>query len=248
MNNQLNSLQKIWLENIFDPYVKNNPNLNLSYPFFTGVSDKYISAEKRIMIVGQETKGWSVYKPDWKIEDSQQWTIDYLNYQLHYSNDEHLKERFKRRNSSPFWSFFKAFSKNNIVPCWNNIDKAQRCFGNKTMTLTEKIEIELNKNLPNSNKTIFQNEIEITEPNVIVFVTGPHYHTTMEKAMNLEKGCLEKVGLCVEKGCVDITEITKLKIPTFWTYHPRYISNKSNKLCRDDIINTIMKGFSKCFM
>ena len=173
MNNQLNSLQKIWLENIFDPYVKNNPNLNISYPFFTGVSDKYISAEKRIMIVGQETKGWSVYKPDWTIEDSQQWTIDYLNYQLHYSNDENLKERFGRRNSSPFWSFFKVFSKNNLVPCWNNIDKAQRCFGNKTMPLTEEIEIELNKNLPNSKKTVFQNEIDITKPNVIVFITGP---------------------------------------------------------------------------
>lgn len=112
------------------------------------------------------------------------------------------------------------------------------------MSLTEEIEIELNKNLPNSNKTIFQNEIDITEPNVIVFITGPHYHATMEKAMNLEKGCLKEVGLNTEKACVDITKITKLKTSTFWTYHPRYISNKSNKLCRDDIINTIMKGFS----
>lgn len=92
MNKKLNTIQEIWLKNIFDPYIKNNPNLNLSYPFFTGVSEKYISAEKRIMIVGQETKGWSIYKPDWTIEDSQQWTIDYLNYQLHYSNDENLKE------------------------------------------------------------------------------------------------------------------------------------------------------------
>lgn len=245
MNEQLNKYQQNWLKNIFEPYVQGNPNQGISYPFFTGVSDEYENASKRIMIVGQETRGWSQYKPDWTTADSQKWAIDYLRYQLHYSDDEKFKESFGRRNSSPFWSFFKAFSKENVVPCWNNIDKAQRYYNGKTMSLTVDIECILNEKLPNSNETIFQKEIEITKPNVIVFITGPNYHTTMEKAMNLGTNSLQNIGLTTQTGCIDISSITNLGIPTFWTYHPRYISSKKNELCRDEIVSKIMEGFHK---
>lgn len=244
MNTQLNKYQRLWFKEIFEPYIRANPNSNISYPFFTGVSEKYLNAENRIMIVGQETNGWSTYKSDWTIEDSQKWAIDYLNYQLHYSDDSNLKTRFGRRNSAPFWSFFKVFSNNGIVPCWDNIDKAQRYFSGKTASLTEEIEMVFNSNLPNSNKTIFQNEIEILKPNGIVFITGPYYHATMEKAMNLKKGSLEKVGLSYESGCIDISSVINLGIPVYWTYHPRHIASRKNPLCRDDIVKTILKGIN----
>ena len=242
MNKILNNYQTIWLKRVFEPYVKNNPNASLSYPFFFGVSDKYTEADKKLMIVGQETRGWSVYKPDWTIEDSQKWAIDYLNYQLHYSNDKSLKERFGRRNSSPFWNFFKLFSNDGIIPCWNNVDKAQRCVNGKTKTLTEEIELELNCKLPNSEKTLFLNEIEIAKPNVIVFITGPYYTSTMEAALNLEKGTLMNSGLSHSNGCIEITDIAELGIPVFWTYHPRHISG-ANELSRLDIAERIKRGF-----
>ncbi len=242
MNKALNKYQSIWLKDVFEPYIIKNPNASISYPFFLGVSEKYENATKRIMIVGQETRGWTLYKPDWTLEDSQKWTIDYLNYQLHY--DDSLRERFGRRNSSPFWSFFKQFSNDDIVPCWNNIDKAQRYFDGKTMSLTEEIEFALNKSLPNSNKTLFQMEIDITKPDVIVFITGPCYYATMEAAMNLEKDSLKNVGLSYNHGCVDITNTVNLGVPTYWTYHPRHIASKKNELCRNDIVKTIKKGFN----
>ena len=103
INKELNEYQEIWLNDVFEPYIFTNPNLNISYPFFAGVSSEYEKASKRIMIVGQETRGWSLYKPDWTIIDSQQWAIDYLRYQLYYSNDDKFKDSFGRRNSSPFW-------------------------------------------------------------------------------------------------------------------------------------------------
>ena len=62
MNKKLNKYQRIWFDTIFEPYVQKNTYLNISNPFFLGVSETYIKAEKRIMIVGQETAGWSVYK------------------------------------------------------------------------------------------------------------------------------------------------------------------------------------------
>lgn len=244
MNKALNMYQTIWLKRVFEPCVKNNPNASLSYPFFFGVSDKYAAADKKLMIVGQETRGWSIYKPYWTIEDSQKWAINYLNYQLDYSNDYVIKYGFVKKNTSPFWNFFKLFSKDNIVPCWNNIDKAQRCINGETFSLTQEIELELNKILPNSEKTLFQKEIEIVKPDVIVFVTGPNYYATMEAAMNLEKDSLCNNKPSHASACVEITEISKLDIPTFWTYHPNHI-NHIKELSNIDIANSIKEGFCK---
>lgn len=76
------------------------------------------------------------------------------------------------------------------------------------------------------------------KPNLIVFITGPYYHATMEQAMNLEQASLANQNLALETGCINITHLSKLNVPTFWTYHPRYISSNKNPLSRDDIINT----------
>lgn len=244
MNYSLNIYQRIWFEEIFKPYVDNNPNKNISYPFFLGVSEKYKQAKNRIMIVGQETRGWSVYKSDWTIVDSQKWTVDYLDYQLQYSNDLRLKQMFGRRNSSPFWGFFKQFRDADIVPCWNNVDKAQRWIGSKTKSLTEEIELEFNRVLPNSKNTLFQMEVQVVKPDVIVFITGPNYRVTMEAALNMERGALTSVNLSHQTTCVDITDIAKLDVPTFWTYHPRHI-NGEKEISRLDIVNAIRKGFNR---
>lgn len=243
MNDKLNDIQTIWFNEIFKPYIRNNPNLNISYPFFTGVSDEYIKSQKRIMIVGQETNGWNVFKEDWTIKDSRDWAIDYLNFQLKYCNYQDLKEIFKRRNSSPFWSFFKAFSNDGIVPCWNNIDKAQRKFGNQTKALTVEIEAELNKTITSLNTTLFLKEIEITKPDIIIFITGPNYQFTMEKALQLEQDTLRDFKPTHNNGCVDITNQVKLDTPTFWTYHPRHICDSKNELSREKIVKKIKQGF-----
>lgn len=237
MNRELNEYQAKWLKQVFEPLAQKHSNI--SCPFLLGVSEKYIQAQNRIMIVGQETNGWSTYKSDESIEDVQKWAIDYLDYQLHYSNDPDLKKKFKRRNSSPFWGFFKQFSKDDIVPCWNNVDKAQLYNDGKTKPLSLTMETALNCVLPDSNKTLFQKEIEITQPSLIVFVTGHKYSGTMEAAMNLKAGSLDNFKPSNQEGCVDITDISGLNTPTFWTYHPRYIISKKNPLCRDTIVQTL---------
>lgn len=245
MNKELNKYQKEWFEEIFEPFIKENPNANISYPFFTGVTEQYLDSNKRIMIIGQETNSWNIYKPDWTIEDSRQWTIDYLCYQLKYCNDAEHKEKFGRRNCSPFWSFFKVFSNEGIVPCWNNVDKAQRNIGGKTVSLTEEIEIALNKKLPHTNKTLLQKELEILKPNTIVFITGPSYIVTMENALGLKEKTLLEYKPTQDNGCIDISSIVNLGIPTFWTYHPRHIASSKNALSRDKIVKIIKESFKK---
>ena len=242
MNEELYKFQKEWFDTIFEPYIKENPNANITYPFFTGVPEQYVNSNKRIMIIGQETRGWGIYKPDWTLKDSRQWTVDYLCYQLRYDTDAVYKERFGRRNSSPFWSFFKLFSNHGIVPCWNNVDKAQRNIDGKTKSLTEEIEIALNQKLPHSNNTLLQKEIEVLKPNAIVFITVPSYVVTMEKALGLRENTLAEYKPTIDNGCVDITNIVHTEIPTFWTYHPRFIVSKKKPLSREEIVKKIIEA------
>lgn len=239
MNKELNVYQEEWFRTIFEPYVNAHPDACISSPFFTGICDKYIASKKRIMIVGQQTNGWKIYKHDSCLQDSQQWTIDYLNRQLDYESNGEFK-----KNNSPFWSFFKDFSHENIIPCWNNIDKAQRNIKGESQPLTEEIEIALNHVLPLSKKTLFQREVEITKPNAVVFITGPSYQKTMETAMELNNNALTNFLPRVKQPCIDITDPAHLGIPAFWTYHPNYIK-LSNTISWDTIITTIKKSLTK---
>ena len=239
MNEQLFKYQELWFKDIFDPYAKNNPKI--SYPFFTGVSDEYEKADRKIMIVGQETQGWGQYKPDWTLEDSRQWVIDYLRYQLHYSKDPVLKNKFGGRKRSAFWSFFKQFSGYDIAPCWNNINKAQTPNAHRLSSDSEQV---FNSLLPGQNKTLFQKEVEILKPDVIVFITGPDYATTMETAMNLKEGSLQNIKPSHQKYFIDISSVAELGVPTFWTYHPTHISHEP-ELEREKIVNKIKQGFNR---
>ena len=248
MNEQLFKYQELWFKDIFDPYAKNNPKI--SYPFFTGVSDEYEKADRKIMIVGQETQGWGQYESDWTLEDSRQRAIDYLRYQLKYQEpytDELKAEGIpSRRNSSAFWSFFKQFSwyDYDIVPCWNNVNKAQTPKSHKLSSDSEQV---FNSLLPGQNKTLFQKEVEILKPDVIVFITGPNYATTMEVAMNLKEGSLQNIKPSHQKYCIDISSVAELGVPTFWTYHPTHISRSKEltRTDRDKIIDYVKQGFNR---
>ena len=107
----------------------------------------------------------------------------------------------------------------NTQPAIIDEDKAQRNIDGKTKSLTEEIEIALNQKLPHSNKTLLQKEIEVLKPNAIVFITGPGYVVTMEKALGLRENTLAEYKPTIDNGCVDITNIVHTEIPTFWTYH-----------------------------
>ena len=121
------------------------------------------------------------------------------------------------------------------------IFKGEREFRFKSVK-TEEIEIALNQKLPHSNKTLLQKEIEVLKPNAIVFITGPSYVVTMEKALGLRENTLAEYKPTIDNGCVDITNIVHTEIPTFWTYHPRFIVSKKKPLSREEIVKKIIEA------
>lgn len=112
-------------------FVEANPGQEneLSLPFYLGVSDKYRTADKKVMIVGQEANNWWKYSEKADKEYLQQWSVGYLEKQL-WQTGEH------RFNHSAFWMFFRELNQSGFTPCWNNIDKLHRYVDGNTKPLT----------------------------------------------------------------------------------------------------------------
>ena len=122
---------------------------------------------------------------------------------------------------------------------WTNIDKLHLISKGKTERLEEECEKVLNNKYSN-DKSIFEMEIEIIKPAVIIFLTGPDYYKTMGYALGtsfddkpmLTKNQSKPIVKNQSKPIVNITD--KLKKysyveSAFWTYHPKYL-NMNNEI------------------
>lgn len=242
VNEELLKIYEEWEEKVLRPYInectdkgyykadgktgkrkKAYEGTQLSCPFYMGLTDDYINNidnKKRVMIVGQEARGYGIYTRDknkeaYKPEGSQEWTKSYLSRQI--SLKENCGEL--KHNASRFWDLFRAL-KDDYVLCWTDIDKVYyNRDGDYKGTLTEEGESCLNKRYGEDEKSILAREIKLAEPDYIVFVIGPSYHISLEKSFGLEEDALKK-ALNVSNGLMPISESLKIDIPAFWTYHP----------------------------
>ena len=66
INKELLKIQLKWKNEVVKCFLENHKEQQseLSHPFYFRVSDKYTSFEKKIMIVGQETKNWGKYSEE----------------------------------------------------------------------------------------------------------------------------------------------------------------------------------------
>lgn len=259
VNEKLLKIQKEWKEQLYTPlfeyYNKNREELGvLSCAFGFGVSDRYIESDKKIMVVGQEANGHSVDYEKWGLENWRDWAVDYLNFQVY--GDTSQKWNFTA-NNSPFWQFLIKLKEKGYGVCWNNLDKVRRYITNNGPEPTESYLLEndddckikdrsiLHKKIFDG-KSLLQKEIEIAEPNAVVFAVGPknpYYHSLSLAFFGGDKvdGYLNERGkkypqLKNDRYCCDIREYLNLDIPAYYTYHPKYLRIKG-KL--DGVLNKI---------
>lgn len=223
-NDELREIMKIWIEEVFKPYYegesknyRNEKNVDLSCPFYFALSDKYVQREngkKRLMIVGQEPRGFGSWskdkeKPGYEEETSQEWAQTFLDAQLEkttkkcsFNNDK--DEPYKCEPLySPFWNFFRKLSENFVV-CWNDVDKVYFTNGVNTDrednsdetdhkkdyskgTLTYKAETYLSEAFEynGENKSLLEREIKIADPDAIVFAIGSSYAVSLDVALGI---------------------------------------------------------------
>lgn len=199
-------------------------NYTFSRPFIGGVCDNFGAGKKNIMIVGQEARDLKDYGKS--LKEYQMWSISFLSCQL--EKREHLENKECKKLSSPFWEFIRKikcyFFDYNIY--WTNIDKLHLISKGKTERLEKECEKVLNNKYSN-DKSIFEMEIEIIKPAVIIFLTGPDYYKTMGYALGTSFD--DKPMLTKNQPIVNITDkLRKYSYveSAFWTYHPNFLKWK----------------------
>lgn len=192
-------LKQIYLTKVkdFKDIVEKFPNDDLAGPILISPNDLYFKQKKRLMIVGQQTNGWSYY-------------VDDIDKQLENYQWFNLGKTYY---ASPFWNITRkvetALGNEEYSCVWTNINKfdldANRPF--------DDYETEISK-----LDSLLINEIKILKPDICIFFTGPSFDYRI-------KTIFKNVSFERVEGW-DINQVCKLKhsqLPefTYRTHHPK---------------------------
>lgn len=216
LNKKLLDVQQVWKNEIYNTVLQGKEGI-ISCPFSFGVSDKYLLAHKKVMIVGQAARGHTCEYDKQDLPTMQNWAVEYFESQMQIST-------IHQYNPSPFWRFFRALKQDGLFPCWNNIDKVSKYVGSKEQKI-DNIQREILNGKLSLGSSLLQKEIELAQPDAVILTIGPNdYSNSLFRAFDVDKDTLWKLRPTTQNFCSEISTEIGLKIPTFWTYHPRYLS------------------------
>ena len=216
-NEKLRKYQAEWYKKILCPWIDKNKNCAYAQPFFTGVYACKDDGRPLILFVGQETNGWGKiidFDGESEIALSQSYAAAFTkNNVLDRDKNEELNYKGTPSHTYDpyvFWTFIRGiFDQTNIRAVWTELDKIRY--------IDKKLCVEDEEALHKSvccNKSLLLLEIETLKPDLVVFLTGPHYYKSMEYALQREfRVRLTKTS--------PISEFSLEGIPCVWTYHPR---------------------------
>lgn len=216
MNEKLKELY----ENKWDDLILNAKGTDATYPLLIKVDDKYQNADIKVMIIGQETDGWCGVLEDNK-KDITSVQDTYFNY-LYENNKKYSRPFWNRKNFRYFEEeLTKIFSTKEVSFLWNNISKIGK---NSSGKPTQKIE-----NLEKDYFNIFEKELEILKPNIVIFTTG-------SRKIPIEHKKIKPI----KEEPVSQVELQKYPhIIAVRTYHPNARIKGGKKKFKEDIIELI---------
>lgn len=168
-NEQLNEQLEILYSEYFDQFINELSALGkkaFSYPLLLKIDEgKWENARLKIMIFGQETRGW--------VKDPNKQNIQNI-MDAYY--DYYYRKTYNKARSMAFFNGFNRAKKiiqqndkyreKTIDIIWNNINKVGKYSGTGVIDATRKIERE--------HFNVISREIDILKPDLIIFFTGPH--------------------------------------------------------------------------
>ncbi len=169
-----------------DRLERDNPLASdLSPPFLLSVTDRYVAAQRRILVVGQETKGWGWPRDEDTRSNSDanglpaEGLASWADFVLTDQGVEGLCRLYELFDfakgypgrSSPFWNTFRAVSAwPNASAMWTNLYRADYRGGS-----TRKAPPEVRRFLLDHDRELLKAELSLLKPDVCLFFTGPYY-------------------------------------------------------------------------
>lgn len=208
-----------------------NFNLNnFSAPLLMNINEQYINSSPKVLLIGQETCGWGDSINFSNLTGFLSNDIDSVSSLISKYRDFNFAE--KARNNTPFWRFYKQlhgklkmdFGKsypNHIV--WTNIfkfDYHRKALSNEQKNIFKSI-----------NGELLKKEIEIIQPDMILFVTGWRYDEFIRAAF------LQCEYERIEEGYLAKINHQYLPPHTFRTFHPHTLQLQKKFGLVFDLIN-----------
>lgn len=204
------SLEQLYIKN-FEGFLhicstlKDHNIDDYSWPLLLNICvDEFNKASTKIMIIGQETNGWS--PPIYSIED--------IRKSMNFYGDFTCN---KKNANTSFWKTMYYINeifgnKNSFCFVWNNILKLGKS-GDSGRPISKVTELE------NEYFNLLTKEIEIIKPDVCIFLTGPNYDNDIKaKIIDVKfeamKGYLER-EFCLLRS-------NFLPLHSYRTYHPGF--------------------------
>lgn len=179
----------------------------------------YASSSNRLLIIGQETKGWNYFVNDF---ERQMQTYEEFNVGDGYY-------------SSPFWNVIRKVEKalgNPPHSCaWTNISKFDLDGGRSYD--------EYESTIANIDNILIE-EVNIIKPDVCIFFTGPNFDHRV-------KGIFEgiKYNTIEDWSLRELAQLSHPSLPvnSFRTYHPNYLRRAGFESDFVKYIETIIAKF-----
>jgi len=186
-------------------------------PLLISPTPKYVNQNTKVLIIGQQTNGWSYWRKD--IDD-----VENVKILLKLYKNFNLGENV---GSTPFWNVIRkleeALGIEPLSVLWTNINKFSAEYKKNTSEIISLSDNEID--IISKVGDLLINEIEILQPDICIFFTGPNLD---EKLKSIFEGILFE-----EVSNWDTRELAKLKhqkLPelSFRTYHPSFLRRIKN--------------------
>lgn len=191
-----------------------HPGEDMAGPHLMSPNALYPLQKHRLLIVGQETGGWSYH-------------VDHLAQQMRVYEEFNLGERYY---ASPFWNVTRKVERAlGIAPyscAWTNISK----FDHNNGRASGDVAVSISK-----MDWILREEIRILEPSICLFYTGPAFDGRIRELFpNVEY---------VEVEGFDERRLVQLEHPSlpkhsYRSYHPNYLRQQG---LEDDFLGFIAR-------
>jgi len=205
----------------------------LSAPLLLHPTKRWDDARKKVLIVGQETKGWGGYSNDVDNPDDIhtlskfKFAPDSVDVLMH----EYAQWNFalgSRPYGSPFWKAYRQIRRSfddkldglETATLWTNLFRVDLDEGS---VVNNSIGDELEA-IQKINRGLLSKEIAILNPTAVIFFTGPNYNVELEQ---------EFTDISYKRlNDHELTRSARLLHPTLpttaiRTYHPAYLQRSN---------------------